>query len=119
MELPPSSKYVARRDESVNESERESLSKRLAAEFEAGRLTQDEYMKALDDLYAAKTMGELVPVAKKVPDTVSDTPPIVATGSGKPGELAPISASNMKPVVMAASAIATILAVLVIVAILL
>lgn len=119
MELPPSSKYVARREEAVSEAERESLSERLAAEFEAGRLTQDEYMSALDELYAAKTMGELVPVAKKVPDSVAGTPAIVATGSGEPGELAPISATKMKPVIMAASAIATILALLVMVAILL
>lgn len=114
MELAPSSKYLARRDESIDDHERESLSQRLATEFEAGRLESDEYRMLLDQLYDAKTLGELVPVVKAVPDVTTDTPDIVGTGTGKPGELSPISTKAMQPIVLAGSAIGLVLILIVV-----
>jgi hypothetical protein len=119
MELPPSSKYVARRDETVSNDERESLAKRLASEFEAGRISQDEYLRTLDQLYEAKTLGELVPVVSRVPDTTSDTPAIVETGTGEPGELAPINSGWMQPLVVGGVALAAVAALLLLLFILL
>lgn len=120
MELPPSSKYVARRDEPVSDDERQSLEKRLNAEFEAGRITQDDYMSSLDKLYEARTMGELVPVVKRVPDATSDVPAIVPTGSGRPGELAPIrDGGALKPLVYAGVGLGALLALLVLVLVIL
>lgn len=119
MQLPPSSKYLARRDESVSDDERESLARRLATEYEAGRLTQDRYMELLDQLYAAKSLGELVPVVQHVPDATADVPPIVAAGTGTPGELAPISTTSLRPIAVAGSIIGGVLILIVCLALLL
>lgn len=93
MQLPPSSKYLARQDEPVSDEERESLSGRLAEEFEAGRLDQPTYLELVDITYDARTLGELVPVVQRVPADVGSTPAIVESGKGKPGELAEIRQS--------------------------
>ena len=102
MELPPSSKYLARQDEPVSDAERESLAARLAEEFEAGRMDQPTYLELVDITYDASTLGELAPVVRKVPADVGKTPDIVrqGAGSGKPGELAPIK-QTMPPVAIA------------------
>jgi len=113
MELPPSSKYVARRDEAVSDAERDSLSKRLAREFEAGRIDQPTYLETLDALYEARTLGDLLPVVRRVPDSVGDVPAIVDTGSGEPGELAPIrEGSWMQPLVVGGVALVAVLVLL-------
>ena len=106
MELSPSSKYVVSPNAPVDEAERASLSDRLAAEFEAGRLQHDEYARLLDELYEARTQGELVPVVKAVPDAVASTPAIVGNGGGRPGDLAPISNRSALPAVMIGTTLA-------------
>lgn len=97
----------------MSDVERESLSKRLADEFEAGRIDHDTYNNALDTIYDAKTLGELVPVAKVVPDVVGEVPAIVGRSKGEPGELAPVQSRGMAPLVLGGIGLATVLAILV------
>lgn len=119
MELPPSNKYLARQDAEIADAERESLSKRLADEFAAGRFTQDEYLSTLEALYEAKTMGELAPIAAKLPQPTADVPTIVGVGSGNPGELAPIKQMDAAKLIKIVGGLATMLAVLIVLAVLL
>lgn len=72
--LPPSSKYLQQASASVDDVEREALTKQLSDAFADGRLTQDEYMAALDQVYAASSLGELVPVIEHLPAKVDDVP---------------------------------------------
>lgn len=119
MELPPSSKYIARRDEAVSDAERDSLTERLADEFENGRISHDDYSRALDALYDAKTLGELVPVVEVVPDASAGVPAIVGKSTGKPGELAPIaSAGALRPLVLGGAVLGAVLVILLLLAIL-
>lgn len=62
--LPPSSKYRQRASEAVDDLERESLTTRLSDAYADGRLDQDSYMAALDVVYDARSLGELVPVVE-------------------------------------------------------
>lgn len=87
-----SSAYRDRPDGPVDDAERERLSQRLRAAYEAGALDDDEFNGRLDRLWAAKRLGELVPVVEGLPPVVThDQPAIVQqTPAGRPGELAPI-----------------------------
>ncbi len=89
-ELPISSPYRSTPDAAVSEAERNQLSTRLNAAFEAGQLDADEYKARLDQLFAARRLGELVPVVQGLPplQTYND-PTLVASTGGRPGELAP------------------------------
>jgi hypothetical protein len=95
-ELPISSPYRSTPDAPVTEAERNQLSSRLNAAYEAGAMDADEYRARLDTLFAAQRMGELVPVVQGLPplQTYAD-PAIVATASaGRPGEVAPARSAN-------------------------
>lgn len=88
--LPPSSKYLQRASDPVDDLERDSLTQRLSDAFADGRLGQDDYMAALDTVYAASTLGDLVPVVEQLPAAAAQVPAIVATGASVPaGEVAP------------------------------
>jgi hypothetical protein len=89
-ELPISSPYRSTPDAAVSEAERNQLSTRLNAAFEAGTLDADEYRVRLDRLFAAQRLGELVPVVEGLPPQQTyATPALVAGTGGRPGELAP------------------------------
>ena len=89
-ELPISSPYRSTPDAPVGESERGQLNERLNAAFEAGRLDAEDYRARLDRLYAARTLGELVPVVQGLPPLSTHAEPaVVASSGGRPGELAP------------------------------
>ena len=89
-ELPISSPYRSTPDAVVEEGERRQLNERLNAAFEAGRLDADDYRGRLDRLYAARTLGELVPVVEGLPPLSTYAEPAVVAGPvGRPGELAP------------------------------
>ena len=75
--LPPSSRYLQRAGEAVNDAERESLTKRVSDAFADGRLDADAYRQSMDVIYAAKTLGELVPVVEQLPAAAVNTPAIV------------------------------------------
>ena len=95
-DLPISSPYRSTPQAPVGETERDQLSSRLNAAFEAGDLDQDEYRTRLDRLFAARTLGELVPVVQGLPPLQTYTPPAVVAhgGPGRPGELAPARSAN-------------------------
>ncbi|HET9646944.1 MAG TPA: DUF1707 domain-containing protein [Microlunatus sp.] len=87
-ELPISSPYRSTPDAPVTEAERNQLSSRLNGAFESGALDADDYRGRLDQLFAAQRMGELVPVVQGLPPLQTyDTPSIVTSGQGRPGEL--------------------------------
>ena len=89
-ELPISSPYRSRPDAPVTDSEREQLSARLNTAYADGALDADDYQTRLDGLFAATTLGQLVPVVDGLPPAATyDSPSIVASGGGRPGELAP------------------------------
>ena len=95
-ELPISSPYRSTPDAPVTEDERNQLSSRLNAAYEAGTMDADDYRARLDTLFAAQRLGELVPVVQGLPplQTYAD-PAIVATApAGRPGEVSPARSAN-------------------------
>lgn len=89
-ELPISSKYRSTPAAPVTAEEREQLSQRLNDAFTAGRLDQDEYSQRLDRLFAARQLGELVPVVQGLPAVATYSDPAAARqpSARPPGELA-------------------------------
>ena len=89
-DLPISSPYRSTPGRPVDEAERTRTSSRLNAAFEAGTLDADDYRGRLDRLFAATTLGELVPVVEGLPPlSTYDDPAVVASSGGTPGELSP------------------------------
>ena len=89
-ELPISSPYRSRPDAPVTDAEREQLNARLNAAYTDGRLSADDYQARLDTLFGASTLGQLVPVVDGLlPATTYDSPALVGSSGGAPGELAP------------------------------
>lgn len=85
-ELPLSSKYRVRAGDPVDDAERNDLAARLANEFTAGRLAQDDYLAKLDVVYRAATLGELADIALALPPRAThDVPAIAQQTSGVPG----------------------------------
>lgn len=96
MALPPSSKYLQRSADPVDEVERESITQRLNGAFADGRLSHDEYAAAMDTVYAARTLGDLVPVIERLPARIENTPAIVGQGSLPAGQVT--EARNLAPI---------------------
>lgn len=87
-ELPISSPYRSTPDVPVSDAERDQLNVRLNDAFEAGKLDAEDYQGRLDRLFAARTLGELVPVVTGLPPLQTyDAPALVASTGGRPGEL--------------------------------
>jgi hypothetical protein len=94
-DLPISSPYRSTPALPVDEDERNRLSSRLNAAFEAGTLDADDYRARLDRLFAAQTLGELVPVVQGLPPLPTHAAPaLVESTGGRPGELAPARSGN-------------------------
>ena len=97
MALPPSSKYLQRSGDPVDDVERESLTQRLNAAFADGRITHDEYAEGMDTIYAAGKLGDLVPMIERLPAAADNTPAIVQQGGvpagnvSQPRDLAPFA----------------------------
>ena len=85
--LPISSPYRSTPDAPVSDVEREQLTSRLNAAYTAGSLEQDDYQARLDRLYAARTLGQLVPVVDGLPALQTYDDPAGITTGGHPGEL--------------------------------
>ena len=102
-ELPISSPYRSTPDVPVSDTERDQLNSRLNGAFEAGLLEAEDYQGRLDRLFAARTLGELVPVVTGLPplQTYND-PALVASGGGRPGELSPARSANRLTLVVVA-----------------
>ena len=87
-DLPISSPYRSTPDAPVADGEREQLNSRLNAAYTAGSLDADDYQARLDQLFAARRMGELLPVVEGLPPLQTyDSPSIVASTGGRPGEV--------------------------------
>jgi hypothetical protein len=86
--LPISSPYRSTPDAPVTDAERDRLNSRLNAAYTAGTLAQEDYQARLDLLFAAKRLGELVPVVEGLPPLPTySSPAIVSSSGGQPGEL--------------------------------
>ena len=86
--LPISSPYRSTPDAPVTDAERDRLNARLNAAYTSGTLDQEDYQARLDRLFAAKRLGDLVPVAEGLPPLPTySNPAIVASSAGQPGEL--------------------------------
>jgi hypothetical protein len=83
----------------VNDADRDVLGDRLNQGFADGNVSAEDYRQLLDQLYSAKTKGELVPIARALPPELRGTAPAVAgdyTGP-KPGDL-PVATSPNLPI---------------------
>lgn len=87
MPLPPSSKYLQRPGEPVDEKERAAITQRLNDAYAEGRLPRDDYFAAMDIVYDARTLGDLVPVMEKLPPHATNVPAIVKQGGPPAGQL--------------------------------
>ena len=114
--LPISSPYRSTPDAPVTDAERDRLTARLNAAFTAGTLDQDDYRARLDLLFAAKRLGELVPVVDGLPPLPThSSPAIVASSSGQPGELS----ESRPPGMLTAAVVGGVAAAILLIAILL
>ncbi len=59
---------VARLDLRASDADRDATAARLGVALAVGRLTSTEYAERLDATYAARTMGELLPLTRDLPD---------------------------------------------------
>lgn len=87
MALPPSSKYLQRPNDPVDEVERDAINKRLNAAFADGRITHDEYAEAMDIAFGAKTLSDLVPVIETLPAAATNVPAIVEQSGPPAGQV--------------------------------
>jgi hypothetical protein len=58
----------------ASDADRERVAEALRDAYAEGRLNADEHAERLEAAYAAKTMGELVPLTKDLPATGAPTP---------------------------------------------
>ena len=88
--LPISSPYRSTPDLPVTDAEREQLNSRLNAAFTDGKIDADDYQSRLDTLFAAQKLGQLVPVVDGLPPLQTyDSPAMVASTGGQPGQVSP------------------------------
>ena len=117
--LPISSPYRSTPDAPVTEAERDRLNARLNAAYTAGTLEQEDYQNRLDRLFAAKRLGELVPVVEGLPPLPThSSPAIVANSSGQPGELSESRSPGMLTAAVAGGVAAAILLIVILLVIL-
>ena len=104
-----SSKYRATPDKPVTDADRDELTTRVNDAYTDGKLGDEDYHARLDRIWAAATLGELVPVVEGLPPVAThDVPAIVAAQdgpgplapSGRPGELAPITGPGRSGLVL-------------------
>lgn len=107
MALPPSSKYLQRRADPVDDVERESLTQRLNGAFADGRISHDQYAEAMDTLYAARSLGDLVPVVEKLPAAAENAPAIVERGTLPAGQVT--QARDLAPLGLLVGAVGVVL----------
>lgn len=117
MALPPSSKYLQRAHDPVDEVERESLTQRLNAAFSDGRISHGEYAAGMDVIYDAQTLGDLVPVIERLPAAAANVPAIVEQSGPPAGQVT--SSRNLMPLMGVVGVVGvvllTLLAVLIVV----
>ena len=114
-ELPISSPYRSTPQAPVTESERNQLSARLNAAYEAGALDSDDFAVRLDRLFAARQMGELLPVVEGLPPLPTYQGPTFGAGSSAPGQVS----DGRNATRLSLAVIAVLVAVIVLIAVLL
>lgn len=88
--LPISSPYRSTPDAPVTEAEREQLSARLNTAYANGKLSAEDYQTRLDTLFAAQKLGQLLPVVEGLPPLQTyESPAMVVSTGGEPGQLEP------------------------------
>lgn len=107
MALPPSSKYLQRGQDPVDDAERDSMTARLNAAFADGGITHEQYAESMERLYAAQKLADLVPVVDGLPAPTPEVPAIVEKGTAPAGRLA--DARDMRPVAFAVVAVGAVL----------
>lgn len=118
--LPISSPYRSTPDVPVSDEEREQLTTRLNDAFAEGKFSQEDYSARLDRLYAARTLGELVPVVEGLPPREThQTPAIVAQSEGAPGELTQSRSGTRLALVGGATVVGVVVLIVLLLAILL
>lgn len=103
MALPPSSKYLQRAGDPVDDVERESLTARLNAAYADGTLQHDQYSLAMDAVYGARTLGDLVPVVEQLPPPPVNEPALVVQSGPPAGEVA--TGRNLLPMTLLVGAV--------------
>jgi hypothetical protein len=113
-ELPISSPYRSTPGAPVTEAEREQLSARINSAYADGRLDADDYQARLDSLFAASTLGQLVPVVDGLPPAPTyDSPAMVAPSGGVPGELSEARNASRVSVALIVGVSAVVLVILI------
>lgn len=74
---PPAARPFADADIRASDADRDRVADILREALAEGRLTPEEHAERLDLLYAAKTMGELVPLTRDLPVPGQERPPAV------------------------------------------
>jgi DUF1707 SHOCT-like domain len=69
-----------RPDLRASDADRDQTAARLGGALAVGRLTSTEYAERLDATYAARTMGELAPLTRDLPDVEAGDGSIAAAG---------------------------------------
>ncbi len=89
--LPISSKYRSQPDKPLDEADREEIVSRINDAFVTSAIPGDDYRGMLDRAYAARTMGELAPIAERLPVMRTHEEPAIVeqAATGRPGEFAP------------------------------
>lgn len=117
--LPISSPYRSTPDAPVTEAEREQLSSRLNTAYADGKLGADDYQSRLDALFSAQKLGQLVPVVDGLPPLQTyDSPAMVASTGGQPGEVAETRNANGFTLVIVGAVAALVLLLVVLLVIL-
>ncbi|NHB84080.1 DUF1707 domain-containing protein [Tessaracoccus sp. HDW20] len=80
---------MQRSGDPVDDAERDSLTARLNDAFGDGRISHDEYAAAMDTVYGARTLGDLVPVIEKLPAAAANIPAIVTQAARLPATSLP------------------------------
>lgn len=119
--LPISSKYVSMPAAPVDEAEREAMVARVNAAFEAGAFDEETYRHYLDVAFAARTLGQMRPVAEALgPQATYATPGNIVASAATPGVVAPAQPpSGRLLAIVAASGIAALLILVFVIAMLL
>nr|WP_231747844.1 DUF1707 domain-containing protein [Auraticoccus cholistanensis] len=114
--MPISSRYRSRPDEPLAEQERAELNERLNAAFADGALVEEEYRQRMDLLFAARTLGDLVPVVQGLPASPTHAVPAIVAQDGRPGELSePRRPRGLAPLAVGGGVLLALLVVLLLV----
>ena len=64
----------------ISDAEREQAAAELGEHYAQGRLTLEEHADRLDQVWAARTRGELLPIFRDLPSRYTQAPPAYPAG---------------------------------------